>query len=324
MSVIEQSPADEPVLPGATLRRAREQAGIALEVVAQRTMIPLSRLRALESDDYERVGVATFVVGYLRAYAKFLKMDPVPLLVALEPSLPAAELAPMQTAPSVALALHVQKRPRSFFWPVVIVMVAVLGMVAFVGINTVLVPDDEVAPAPPERPVSDPVESSDSVLQQHPVADEVSPGEPWDPLVESLDEASTDQPDEISYGTENEVLRDTDFALTPTTQSAQTAAPAGQAEELDQPLPAVADTASDEVSLSFTEDCWVEVTDATGKALIARLATSEDNLRLFGQAPFQVVLGNAPAATVMFNGETIEAGPASGRKFKRLTVGESQ
>ena len=115
MSVFEQSPADEPVAPGAALRRAREQAGIALEVVAQRTMIPLSRLRALENDDYERVGVATFVVGYVRAYAKFLRMDPAPLLLALEPSLPKSEVAPMQSAPSVALALHVQKRPRSFF-----------------------------------------------------------------------------------------------------------------------------------------------------------------------------------------------------------------
>ena len=316
MSVFEQSPADEPVLPGATLRRAREQAGIALEVVAQRTMIPLSRLRALESDDYERVGVATFVVGYLRAYAKFLKMDPVPLLVALEPSLPAAELAPMQTAPSVALALHVQKRPRSFFWPVVVAMVAILGMVAFIGINTVLVPDDEMVPVIPARPASEPVESSGSVLQLPlEVADE-------EPLTEPLEDGvSRDESGEVLEVAEDEALRDTDFALTPTTQSAQTAAPAEQAGELDQSLPA-ADASSDELSLAFAEDCWVEVTDATGKALIAQLATSGDNLQLFGRAPFQVVLGNAPAATVMFNGEAVETGPASGRKFKRLTVGE--
>ena len=66
----------------------------------------------------------------------------------------------------------------------------------------------------------------------------------------------------------------------------------------------------------------MEVTDATGKALIARLATSGDNLQLFGQAPFQVVLGNAPAVAVIFNGEAVDAAPAARRKFKRLTVGE--
>ena len=51
MSVIEPSPAE--LSPGTVLRQARERAGLTLEAVAQRTLIPLSRLRALEGDDYE-------------------------------------------------------------------------------------------------------------------------------------------------------------------------------------------------------------------------------------------------------------------------------
>ena len=316
MSVIEQSPANEPVQPGATLRRVREQAGIALEVVAQRTMIPLSRLRALENDDYDRVGVATFVVGYVRAYAKFLNLDPAPLVLALEPSLPKAELAPMQPAPSVALALHVQKRPRSFFWPAVIVIVVILGAVAFVGINTVLVPDDEAAPVTPALPASQPDETSGNVLQLPlDVVDE-------EPLMGPLVDESMDEPEEISTAADETSLGDADFALTPSGSSAQTAAPLGQPEEPAQPLTTATDRSPDELSLSFTEDCWLEVTDATGKALIARLATSGDNLQLFGQAPFQVVLGNAPAARVVFNGDAVDVAPSAQRKFKRLTVGE--
>lgn len=312
MSVLEQSPADEPIAPGATLRKAREQAGIALEQVAQRTMIPLSRLRALESDDYERVGVTTFVTGYVRAYAKFVGIDPAPLLAALEPSLPKSELAPMQAAPSVALALHVQKRPRSLFWPVVIVMVVILAVVAFIGINTVLVPDNEPAPTVPVRATSEPADPPENLLD---LPLEVTAAAPEGdlPAVES---------EELLEVTDEESLADTDFALTSPPLSTQTAAPAGQAEAAVEPAATAAQVPSDELVLSFTGDCWVEVTDATGKALIARLATSGDNLQLFGQAPFQVVLGNAPVASVAFNGEAVDAAPAPGRKFKRLTVGE--
>lgn len=316
MSVIEQSQANEPVQPGATLRRVREQAGIALEAVAQRTMIPLSRLRALESDDYDRVGVATFVVGYVRSYAKFLNLDPAPLVAALEPSLPNAELAPMQPAPPVALALHVQKRPRSFFWPAVIVIVVILGAVAFVGINTVLVPDNEPASVTPALPASQPDEASGNVLQLP--LDAVDEG----PVMEPLADESMDEPEEVSTAADEASLGDADFALTPSGSSAQTPAPLGQPEEPAQPLTTATDQSPDELSLSFTEDCWLEVTDATGKALIARLATSGDNLQLFGQAPFQVVLGNAPAARVVFNGDAVDVAPSAQRKFKRLTVGE--
>lgn len=305
MSVIEQSPAGEPVAPGATLCKAREQAGIALEVVAQRTLIPLSRLRALESDDYERVGAATFVRGYVRAYAKLLGIDPAPLVDALEPALPKSELVPMQTAPSVALALHVQKRPQSFFWPVIVLMVVILGIVAFIGINTVLVPDDEAAPVIPVSAGSRAVDPPGSVLP-----------------VDVVTEVSVRQQPTNEATSAEESLADTDFALTPSPLRTQTAAPAEQAEVVGESPASETQTSSDVLALSFTADCWVEVTDAAGKALIARLATSGDNLQLFGRAPFEVVLGNAAAASVAFNGQAIGVAPAQGRKSMRLTVGE--
>ena len=87
-------------------------------------------------------------------------------------------------------------------------------------------------------------------------------------------------------------------------------------------LEAVAEVAPDALALSFTEECWVEVTDASGKALIARLATSGDNLQLFGRAPFEVVLGNAAAASMAFNGQVVDVAPPRGRKSMRLTVGQ--
>lgn len=304
MSVIEPSSTGEAVIPGATLRNQREQAGIALELVSQRTLIPLSRLQALENDDYERVGAATFVRGYVRAYAKFLGVDPIPLLRALDAVLPNPESVPMQVAPSVALALQVQKRPRSFFWPVVVVMVLILVAVAIIGLNTVLISDDKPAPAAP-------VGTERSTIAPQGNVGSLAAGVPA--LLAPTHESTEDVQPVGTGGAE----------LTTAPLSAQTATAAERAETPAVTAEAVAEVAPDALALSFTEECWVEVTDASGKALIARLATSEDNLQLFGQAPFEVILGNAPVASVAFNGQAVSV-PTRGRKFMRLTVGEQQ
>ena len=302
MSFDEQSSVDEPVAPGGTLRKAREQAGFPLELVAPRTLIPLFRLRALENDDYERVGAAAFTIGYVRAYAKFLGIDPAPLLSALESSLSLFEFAPVQAAPSGALALHAQKRPRSFFWPAVIVIVVIFGVVAFIGINTVLVTDSEPAPVLP----IDPANSANPMSSQPPRVTTEVPVPP----------ANEVEKDTFA----EESLADTDFGLTPPPLTTQTAAPAGLASMAGESSTTEAQESS--LALSFAADCWVEVTDASGKALIARLATSGDNLQLFGRAPFEVVLGNAAAASGAFNGQAVGVAPPLGRKSMRLTVGE--
>lgn len=308
MSVIEQPPADLSQPPGVTLRNAREQAGLTLDAVAQRTMIPLSRLRALENDDYDRVGVATFVIGYTRSYARFLGIDPDPLVQALEASLPHIEPLPEHSSP-VALALHVQRRPRSFFWPIVLAVVVILVVVAVIGINTASL----VSPSP--TPVSEAQpQTSDSGTLSLPLDLSVT-AQPATPAEFLPSEASAAGP------AMEKALADTNFAgASAAPVELQQIPPATAPEAGTAARSAVANTA-DTLTLAFTGDCWVNVTDATGKALIARLATSRDNLQLFGRAPFDVLLGDAAVAGLTFNGRVIDTAPQPGRKAKRLTVG---
>ena len=303
MSVIEPSPAE--LSPGTVLRQARERAGLTLEAVAQRTLIPLSRLRALERDDYEQVGVPTFVLGYTRSYARFLKVDPAPLLKTLEATLPRVDPVPVQTS-TVALALQVQRKPRSVFWPTVLAVVLVLGAIAFIGINSAsLVAPSSTSPAK----VVIEEEVSDGRTLSLPLSVSVEPEAATPAELLPLNNSADDG--EIAL---EEALDDDDFS------SAQRFSAAEVLEEVEQPLGAPAASA-DTLTLTFIADCWVSVTDATGKALIARLATSRDNLQLFGQAPFEVVLGDAAAVnSLTINGRVIDAAPRGERKSRRLTV----
>ena len=73
--------------PGAQLKQAREAAGRTVEDVASYLHLTTQVIDSIESDHYQdRKSVIpfTFVKGYLRSYAKFLQLDPEPLITAFD------------------------------------------------------------------------------------------------------------------------------------------------------------------------------------------------------------------------------------------------
>jgi cytoskeleton protein RodZ len=73
--------------------------------------------------------------------------------------------------------------------------------------------------------------------------------------------------------------------------------------------PAVSATVSPPVPsalvLRFAKDCWVDIRDADGASLAYGVMKAGSVSELSGAAPFSLVLGNAPAATIEINGETV-------------------
>lgn len=65
---------------GHILREARETKGLTLAEVQEETRISPRYLEALEAGDYQRLPTPTHVRGFLRNYARFLGLDPDPLL----------------------------------------------------------------------------------------------------------------------------------------------------------------------------------------------------------------------------------------------------
>lgn len=65
---------------GETLRAARQQAGATLADAAGETRVRESYLAALEDEDFAVLGGDVYVKGFLRGYARFLGLDPEPLL----------------------------------------------------------------------------------------------------------------------------------------------------------------------------------------------------------------------------------------------------
>jgi len=64
------------VFGGVHLKNIREVKGIALDEIAQKTRIRVSYLKALEDENFEQLPPEVFSKGFLRAYAKYIGLDP--------------------------------------------------------------------------------------------------------------------------------------------------------------------------------------------------------------------------------------------------------
>lgn len=96
---------------GTQLGKAREALGYSVADVVQVIRFSAHQIEAIERDDYACLPGATSARGLVRNYAKFLKLDPQPLLALLEPAVPvpAADVRPPS---NMGIAEQVSLRER--------------------------------------------------------------------------------------------------------------------------------------------------------------------------------------------------------------------
>lgn len=75
------------------------------------------------------------------------------------------------------------------------------------------------------------------------------------------------------------------------------------------------------LSITYSGDCWTEITDASGRRLFFELGKAGRTVNLSGEAPFNVLFGDAANVSLLVNGNTFDI-PAAGRRGRtaRLTI----
>ncbi len=73
------------------LRKAREAKNLTVEQVADLTKIRTDHVRALEEGDFGAFSATVYIRGSVKLYASSLKLDPAPLLAALDSELKVTE-----------------------------------------------------------------------------------------------------------------------------------------------------------------------------------------------------------------------------------------
>ncbi len=87
------------------------------------------------------------------------------------------------------------------------------------------------------------------------------------------------------------------------------------------PVPETIDPSQMQLSITYSGDCWTEITDAGGRRLFFDLGKSGRTVNLSGEAPFNVLFGDAANVSLEVNGSSFNI-PASDRRGRtaRLTI----
>ena len=287
--------------PGAQLKAARERAGWSAQRLAAELCLPTDRLAALERDEHASFGGVVFVRGYLRRAASLLGVPPQELISAFEACCNAER--PAEVLPTVTPGHAPRRGSHGWTAPaagLLAVVAAVAGTWWFMGPGAGSTP----WPGLESRPTAAGLEFT-AAEEPRIVLAEVPPV-----IVTHGDDAGSE--DGILTEAESESARevtDADVRMVdyPVIETPEPAAP----------LPGTA-----ELRFEFSEDCWLEVTDADERKLAYRLYRAGDVARLRGKAPLAVFLGNAEGVRLTVDGAPIAVRPASRRDgTARLTVG---
>ena len=72
----------------------------------------------------------------------------------------------------------------------------------------------------------------------------------------------------------------------------------------------------------FTDQCWLEVVDASDDVIYQDLRQAGDRIEISGFPPFEILAGKASAVKLRYQGKAIPVKADSGRNSVRLKIGE--
>ena len=283
-----------PVGAGAMLRAAREAAGLSVDAVAQQLKLAPRQVGAIESGDFAQLPGRTFVRGFVRNYARLVKLDADVVLAALPGGGDGAGLAAPTlhaTAPSIGeLPVSQSSRPAWAKWAIPLTLLAIIAAgAAYEMLRT----------ATPTRPAAtearEPVVGPKAVETPPPSGGATPPAAP---TIAPAPPPSTSVPATPAGATTTSLPNP--MVTTPAT-----------------PVAAAGDR---ELVLSFRDHSWTEVRDRNGRVLLSAMMSPGARQVLTGPAPFDLVIGNAGDVTLTLDGRAVDLVPHTRQSVARLTL----
>ena len=103
LTVVDPPTSESPAWPGSQLREAREALNLTHQDVARKLRLDAGLIQALEDNDRKALPAQTYLVGYLRSYARLLNLPAESIVAAI----------PLKSEPtSSLLPENVDFRPR--------------------------------------------------------------------------------------------------------------------------------------------------------------------------------------------------------------------
>ncbi|WP_025732277.1 RodZ domain-containing protein [Carnimonas nigrificans] len=353
----EQPPTAEsqPTSPtaGEMLRSARERKGWGLERAAAQLNLRPSLVNGLETEEYDQLRIPAYRRGYLRAYARLLEISPEAVLKAHdathgtgeEPMRPSSPIKPIKRPSKLGKFAF---RLISLIVLVVLIAVTVLWWRSHSGSDFSAQQDNSTSSSQlaldneqpssdagnnaEESPSSSNAASDDSASQNADAASDDSQNDTSTDnttaqqdtsgnslqmdVGQGVDGAKMTASEAEAMGRRAQEQQSSDTATNASTESASNSAAASEGEQ------ASAASGSNSIALTFQQESWTRITDASGQRVLDGLQRAGSQQTINGTPPFRLVIGNSSHVSVNYNGQAVDLGNHSrGGQVARLTLG---
>lgn len=323
--------ADEPMTPdnqhgspGKVLATQREAMGWTVEQVADQLKLAVRQVIALEADDYASLPSPAVTRGFVRAYAKLMKLDPAPLVAQIAIESP----APVETNPAAVrrptpasfsqakFPSHGKRSSLPLGWiAVAVVVVAAAGAAWKFGVLPGSHGESSAAaPAVSNGASPEAAHGSSTEVLQNPSVPLIS--------VPGPASAPAEGPANATAPAAGPVVN---MPATTATGAPPTAMPAAPANPVTSQAPAAAAAApaaaANALVLNVREDAWIEVRPAKGGTpMLKRLVRAGSTETVNVDQPVRVIVGNPGAVSASLRGAPVALPLVPGKTYSLVNV----
>lgn len=297
---------------GGLLKEARQAAGMHIEALAVALKVPVSKLEALEADNYTVLPDTVFVRALASSVCRTLKVDPAPILSLLPQSQSprlsvdsAGINAPVKGSASKSSAFSSASFTGSGSRSVVLIVLALLvGAVVLFFVPRHSTPGDSADTESVAVPDALPASASEPVPAAPPSA------------VERFTDVSSSALSAAAVAASVPVSAAPSAAVSP--------APAAVASSVTVSNAPVADGAADVPSgplvLRARSPSWVQVRDANGALALQRNLAAGESVSVSAPTPLAVIVGRADATEVIVRGKPLDLTAVARENVARFEV----
>lgn len=306
-----------PLPPGAQLAARRAELNITVEQVASQLNLAPRQVHAIEQDNYAALPGMAIVRGFIRSYAKLVKIDPVPLLALIAAETTSAEEGmplrrPLQAQPFIEGRIAGMHRRRSP-WVAIALGLIVLSLIG------VAIADRAGLIAISPWKVSHQINSGVSALSRSVDASSASTsgGTSSTELPNNGGVLSGSSQGTPGSSTSGSAMAPGDAAGTgspsaPVAPSSAASAsapanvPAAAPERLKADVATSGGTSREALTLQLAEDSWVQLKQPDGNVILSQVfkAGSSESIPVTG--PVVLTIGNAKGVKASFRGAQLD------------------
>jgi len=291
---------------GAVLRATRESQNLTIQEIATRLRLSSKQIEALEADHFTSLPEPTIVRGFIRNYAKQLKIAAEPLLEAYSKMVPSNVQYEMIVKPSANMKMTSYKKPKTGLY-------GLAALSVLLGLGIWLFYQNYVQKPSPTKEITnigniEPLALPEPALPmaEREAALQASTELPLPPPQDAATPNTT-----LPEGASPPVTPPIPSANASASAPAELAVPtAPAATEVAEPVVAIV-AGMDRLEFSATQETWVSVIDGNGREVYSKTIFAGSRETINTKLPVDITVGNAGATSLSMNGKSYDLAPYS-------------